>query len=73
MTPIEAIRANVRALGWFNGLAYVLATGLERVSGGRVRLVKYDLVAQPVSTEPLLPAHRGRTIQIYEARPDDPL
>jgi len=73
MKPIDTIRANVRSLGWFNGLAYLLAAGLDRVSGGRVRLVKYDLVVQPVVTEPLLPAHRGKNIRVYEAGQDDPL
>ena len=68
-----AIRGNIRALGWWNGPLYMLATALSRVSGGRLRLVKYDLVVQPVHTTLLLPPHRGKNIRIYEAGPDDPL
>ena len=69
----SAIRANIRALGWWNGPLYMLATALSRLSGGHLRLVKYDLVVQPVQTTPLLPPHRGKSIRIYEAGPDDPL
>jgi hypothetical protein len=72
-SPARAVRDNLRSLGWINGLLYLTAKVLSRGTGGRARLILYELVAQPVSAEPLLPAHRGKNIRIYEARPDDPL
>lgn len=69
----SAIRSNIRSLGWWNGLLYMLGAALSRVSRDRVRLVKYHLVVQPVHTQPLLPPHRGKNIRISEAGPNDPL
>jgi hypothetical protein len=69
----QTIQDNVRALGWWNGLVYLLATSLSRITSGRARVIKYELMVQPVSTEPLLPPHRGRQIHIYEAALNDRL
>lgn len=44
-------------LGVLNGTLYLLGEALRRLSGGRVRLVRYLLVAQPVP-RPFLPACR---------------
>lgn len=70
---IKTLRAHFQALGWLNGLLYLVAIALSRISGDRARLIKYDLVVQPIRTEPLLPPHRGRRIQVYEATPEDAL
>ena len=68
-----AVRDHLRQLGGVNGSLYLLNRGLERISRGWLRLVKYDLMVQPVPDEPLLPAHRGRNIQVHEAGRDDPV
>jgi len=70
---IKTLRAHFQALGWLNGLLYLVAIALSRISRDRARLIKYDLVVQPIQTEPLLPPHRGRRIQVYEAAPEDAL
>jgi hypothetical protein len=72
-SPVRAVRDTVRNLGWTNGLLRVIAKGLSRATKGRVRLILYELAAQPVSTGQLLPAHRGKNIRVYEAGPADPL
>lgn len=70
---LSSLRDNFRSLGVWNGGLYMLATVLSRASAGRLRLVKYDLVTQPVNTDPLLPEQRGKQIRIREASSRDPL
>jgi hypothetical protein len=70
---IKTLRANFQTLGWLNGFFYLMSVALSRISGDRARLIKYDLVVQPIHTEPLLPSHRGRRIRVYEATPENTL
>lgn len=45
-------------LGWFNGILYLGSRALERLTSGRMRIVRYVLVAQPiggVAGQPLRP------------------
>lgn len=46
--PIARIRENIHMLGWANGLLYMLHRSLSALTAGRVRIVRYELVAQPV-------------------------
>lgn len=73
ISVIESFRATLRSLGWGNGLTYLLAQGLLRLSHDRIRIVRYHLVVQPIRDGIGIPAHRGRDIEVREAGPDDPL
>lgn len=46
--PLQRIVANVSQLGWVDGLIYLVARTLSKLSGRRARIVRYYLVAQPV-------------------------
>jgi hypothetical protein len=63
----------VRDLGWRDGCLHVCARVLSGVSGDRVRLYKYYLVAQPVATTPWLAPHRGRSVQVRPIAEGDPV
>lgn len=57
--------------GWTNAMLYLISKMFTRTTFGKVRLIKYYFVAQPVTELPI-PAHRGRNIKIREIGPDDP-
>jgi hypothetical protein len=53
-----SVLTNVRQLGWLDALLYLGGQVLSRLSGGRARIVKYRLVAQPIGrsdAKPLRP------------------
>jgi hypothetical protein len=54
----------VRRLGALDGLLYLASRALARVSGGRARLVKYHLVAQPVPPPPPLRSERRSSLRV---------
>ena len=66
-------KSAVRSLGWVNGLTYLLAQALSRLTRGRVRIIKYDLVVQPIHEGLDLPVHRGKDIEVREIVSGDPL
>jgi hypothetical protein len=71
--PLKRITDNVRQLGWTNGLLYLAHRALSALSGGRARIVRYYLVAQPVlerSPNNLRPS-AGNPVTFVS--PDDPL
>lgn len=70
---LGVLRATVRSLGWADGLTYLLAKLLERASRGRLRLIKYRLVVQPITDGIGLAPHRGRSIRVREVLQGDPL
>lgn len=45
---LQRIAANINQLGWLDGLIFLVAIGLSRMSGRRAKIVRYYLVAQPV-------------------------
>ena len=49
---IESIRATAAAIGWGDALLYALSRVLAAATRGRVRIVKYDFVVQPVRLPP---------------------
>lgn len=65
---IRKIRSNIAALGWRETAYYTLSRALRAIG---MRLLRYDLVAQPVPHAPLLPAHRGRSITVRQLMPGD--
>lgn len=69
----ESFSATIKSLGWINGSLYLLSQGLDKLSRGRIRIIKYDLVSQPVSAGPLIPHHRGAAIELREIHAGDPL
>lgn len=50
--------------GWFNLSLFVLNRFLVTVSRGNIHLYRYHLIAQPVVKIPLLPAGRGKKIEV---------
>lgn len=60
---LQKIRAAAAELGWFNASLYGADRLLSRL-GGAVGIYRYYLVAQPVPDQPLLPARRGRAIDV---------
>jgi hypothetical protein len=63
----------VRDLGWRNGCLYACARVVSCVSGDRVRIHKYYLVAQPVAATPWLAPHRGGGVQVRPIAEGDPV
>lgn len=48
---LSRISRNFAQLGFLNGLVYLAGKALSRASGGRIRVTRYALVAQPVPTQ----------------------
>lgn len=69
---LERISANIVQLGWIDGLIFLVARGLAKLSRRRIRLARYYLVAQPVppKPEPVRPSPRA-PVALVEAT--DPL
>ncbi len=60
----------VRGIGITNALLYVLHRLLKKISA-TCSLDSYHLVAQPVSSKPLLPPHRGKDTTVRMIKPGD--
>jgi hypothetical protein len=63
----------IRHLGWLDGWLYALARVLAGISGNRIRIHKYYLVAQPVAKKSWLSPHRGQSFEIRRVAEFDPL
>jgi hypothetical protein len=63
----------LREVGLLDACLYALARVLESLSGRRVRVHKYYLVAQPVSKMPRLAPHRGQMFEVRQVAEFDPL
>jgi hypothetical protein len=55
---VEPLMSAIRSLGFTNGLLYLLGRAMQALSGGRWRLIRYYLVAQPVPS-PFIPVCRS--------------
>jgi len=64
------LRLLVSELGLVDAGLYLLARAFARASAGKLRLVKFYLVAQPVRKDELTPPRRGRSIVVQEADAD---
>ena len=62
----------ISTLGPLDGVLYITTRLLERASGGRVRIVKYRVVAQPIAM-PTTPLRPDANSSIAVCRRDDPL
>jgi hypothetical protein len=60
-------------IGWFNTGLFILNRFLVKISHRNIRLYKYYLIAQPVSSRPLLTPNRGRKIVIRPIDAQDPV
>jgi len=58
------------SIGRIDTLLYVASRFLARSSGGRARLLKYRIVAQPVPAARLTPPRRGQSIVVTEGTPE---
>ena len=63
---------NLRAEIGLPAAVLYLANRLLDKAGGIAAVYRYALVAQPVAEKPLLPGHRGRSIEIRMIDPRDP-
>ena len=70
---ITRLKSTVRSLGWVDGLTYLLAQAVSRLTRGHARIISYDLVVQPMTDGLDLPAHRGKDIEVREIVAGDPL
>lgn len=71
MQVIGKFRGLVSEFGFGNAVLYTLGLALRRICP-RVFIYRYYIVAQPVPDKDLLPARRGRSIEIRELKPGDP-
>lgn len=70
---VDSFKSTMKALGWINGLLYLLTRGLDRISGGRVRIVKYDLAVQPLGESFALRHRPSAKMELRELHEGDPL
>lgn len=71
MTAIAKFAGLVRAFGAPNAALYVFGRALRTVFP-RVNVYRYYIVAQPVAPADLLPARRGKSIEVRELTRGDP-
>jgi hypothetical protein len=64
LTRFRQLASNIGR--WDAGL-FFMARACARATGGRLRLKKFYLYAQPVATKELTPPRRGRSIDVQEA------
>jgi GNAT superfamily N-acetyltransferase len=57
--------------GWLDGSLYLIGRALEKLSGGRFRLVKYVFVAQPVSDKPVLSSSSAGSLVVRRTHASD--
>lgn len=71
--PLKRISHNIRHLGWINGSLYLAHRAVSALSGERVRIVRYYLVAQPVPELITSNLRNSTTIKVAFINQDDPL
>ncbi|HEY9102153.1 hypothetical protein [Chitinimonas sp.] len=69
----RALADAVHRLGWLDGGLYLCSRLLERLSGGRARLVKYHIVAQPVGAGAFDAVRADPATVVAPAGPGNPL
>ena len=69
---LTKLPAAFRDLGTVNTLFYGADRSLQTVFRD-MRVYRYALVAQRVADLPTLPSHRGKSIEVYEISPIDPV
>jgi len=70
----DSMRSDARALGWSAYVVYAASRALCRLSRGRIELLMYRLVAQPIVAQPRVAPGRGATrAEFKRIERDDPL
>lgn len=73
MLSAQALKSVFSQLGMANGSLYLLARVLSRISGNRIRLIRYLLVAQPVPDAAAMNGRSASGSSIREVKEDDPV
>lgn len=71
MQLVRKFRGLVSEFGFWNAVLYTSGLAL-RVICPRVNIYRYYIVAQPVPDKDLLPARRGKSIEVRELKSGDP-
>jgi hypothetical protein len=64
MAMLSKLREVFGTFGVADGLVYLANRGLQGLSGGRVRLLKYYIVAQPVPAPAATPPRRSASMEV---------
>jgi len=64
---------SLKAMGWVPGGLYYLSRALALASRGRIRLIVYYIVAQPVRRMASVPTNRGQAIEVREIAVEEAL
>jgi GNAT superfamily N-acetyltransferase len=67
------VHSTIAQMGWVDGTLYLLNRVLERGSRGRVRIVKYCLVAQPIGRSDTRRMRPDTATVLRQVGPNDPL
>lgn len=67
---VQRLRTTARALGTGWALLYALHRLVQRISRGRMRIVPYAIVAQPLGSVALKTVRDDASTQVFEAAPD---
>lgn len=59
---LRVFKSAIDSLGFINGVFYLIGRAMQALSGGRCRLIRYYLVAQPIHT-PFVPACRASSLE----------
>lgn len=73
MLGAQALKSAFSQLGAANGSLYLLARVLSRISGNRIRLIRYLLMAQPVPDAAATNNRLTSSSSIREVKADDPV
>jgi hypothetical protein len=73
-TPLWGrLAGTLTELGVFDGVLYLLARAVERLTRGRLMFRKYYFLAQPVAEASMLGARRGKAFAVRAVDRDDPI
>lgn len=70
---VANLKRTFQELGFANGAIYLAGRLLQRLSGDRARIIRYQLVAQPVPQTSTQPLRTSTTSRIRIVGPDDPV
>lgn len=70
---LRKVSAVLSRMGWGNGLLYLAGRALGKASAGRVRLIRYYFVAQPVPEKPQSSCRPSAKQVVRLAESDDPI
>ena len=65
MKALDNIRSSIKELGALNYALYCLDISLNRLSRGRIRIIKYYFYSQPVNPDPIVKNTDKRSIKIF--------